>query len=143
MLRPALLLLLMLLMVIQGCSDSRRSASVSGTVTLKGQPVADVIVRFQPAGTGSADQMEAGMSSFGTTDAEGKFTLKFTDGSGTGAMLGDHTVTIDELTPPEEENNDAGGIGKKKISRIPRKWGDGSQAFKVEDKDNVASLTLD
>jgi len=142
--RIQLLPVLLLSLVAAGCSDSRKSANVTGTVTLKGKPAADIIVRFQPAGSGTTDQMEAGMSSYGTTDAEGKFTLKFTDRSGTGAMLGDHTVTMDELTPPQEENSDAGGIGQKKaVSRIPRKWGDGSQTYKVEEKDNVANFTLD
>ena len=141
--RSLLPLPVLLLLFTAGCGESRKSAAVSGTVTLKGQPVADVIVRFQPVGAGTTDQLEAGMSSFGTTDAEGRFTLTFSDNSVAGAAIGDHTVTIDEVTPPEEENNDAGGIGKQKPSRIPRKWGDGSQTFTVEDKENVANLTLD
>ena len=140
---PLRLVPLLLLLTAIGCGESRKSAPVTGTVTLNGQPVADVIVRFQPSGSGTTEQLEVGMSSFGTTDAAGKFTLRFSDNSESGAMIGDHTVTIDEVTPPEEENNDAGGIGRKKTSRIPRKWGDGSQTFKVEDKDNVAAFSLD
>lgn len=112
---PLRLVPLLLLLTAIGCGESRKSAPVTGTVTLKGQPVADVIVRFQPSGSGTTEQLEVGMSSFGTTDAAGKFTLRFSDNSESGAMIGDHTVTIDEVTPPEEENNDAGGIGRKNL----------------------------
>ncbi|MFY8058510.1 MAG: hypothetical protein ACOVRM_12260 [Planctomycetaceae bacterium] len=143
MFSPRPLPLLLLFLTAIGCGESRKSAPVTGTVTLNGQPVANVIVRFQPSGSGTTDQLEVGMSPFGTTDDQGNFTLRFSDDSESGAMIGDHTVTIDEVTPPEEENNDAGGIGKKKPSRIPRKWGDGSQTFRVEDRDNVAALSLD
>ena len=127
---------------IVGCGNDRRSASVSGAVTNGGQPVVDVIVRFQPIGSGDAKQLEAGMGSYGKTDSSGRFTMRFSDDDSKGAMIGDHTVTIDELTPPEEEDNDAGGLDQPPTSRIPQKWTAGTVQFSVKEGSNEANFDL-
>lgn len=126
-----------------GCGDNRKSASVTGTVTSGGQPVADIIVRFQPVGKGDTSKPEAGMGSYGKTDSQGRFKLLFSDNNSSGAIIGEHVVTIDELTPESEANDDAGGIGKPEKSRVPKKWCDGSARFTVTEGSNTADFDLD
>ena len=61
---------------------------VSGTVTYKGQPVADADVTFLCK--------EKNMSSFARTDAQGKFKLT-SYASFDGAPAGKHTITVSKL----------------------------------------------
>lgn len=139
----ALLITAVFVVLAAGCGGADRdSAPVTGKVTLKGQPVEGVIVRFQPVGTGNAQQLEAGMSSYGKTEADGTFTMRFTDDDSKGALIGEHTVVIGELTPPEEENNDAGDLDRPSTSRIPPKWTDGSQKYQVKEGSNEANFEL-
>lgn len=125
-----------------GCGESRNSAPVGGKVTLNGAPVSDAIVRFQPVGSGDVDKPEAGMGSYGRTDSEGNFELVFSDNGKSGAIIGDHTVIIDDLTPEEDANNDAGGLNQPSKSRIPTKWANGSTRFTVKDGPNEANFDL-
>jgi len=68
-----------------GCgSDGLGTAPVSGMVTLDGKPVEGAGVMFSPVNPGPI--------AIGTTDAEGRFVLA--TGKLTGAMLGEHKVTI-------------------------------------------------
>jgi hypothetical protein len=125
-----------------GCGGEKRdSGSVSGKVTIGGQPAKDLIVRFQPKGTGDVTKRDAGMGSYGQTDEEGMYTLKFSDDDRAGALVGEHVVTIDELTPPEEEDNDA-GFSKKSTSRIPRTWSATEHTYTVESGSNEANFEL-
>ncbi|MCG6156417.1 carboxypeptidase-like regulatory domain-containing protein [Rubinisphaera margarita] len=59
-------------------------SSVSGTVTLDGQPLEGATVTFIPA---------EGRSSTGVTDASGNYTLKYS-ADRDGAVPGQHQVTI-------------------------------------------------
>ncbi len=73
-----------------GCSSGKtevKLVEVKGTVTLNGKPLADADVQFSPKGSG------AGGPSFGTTDKDGHFVLKYSDGR-PGAVPGPHMVTI-------------------------------------------------
>jgi hypothetical protein len=133
--------LLCLLPLLSGCGEDRPSSAVSGTVTIDGRPMAGVIVRFQPVGTGASPKQKVGMGSYGKTDADGRFRMYFSDNDASGAVPGEHIVVIDELTPPEEENNDAGFSSKAK-SRIPKPWKDGSRRFTVKDGANEATFDL-
>jgi hypothetical protein len=135
------------LCLLSGCGGGSEipTAPVSGKVTDGGKPVSGVIVRFQPVSeqTSVDADKEVGLGSFGETDENGEFTLRLSDDSGKGAVIGKHTVIIQELTPEEEENDDAGGLDKPpKKSRIPAKWLDGSQRFTVESKGNEANFDL-
>jgi hypothetical protein len=127
---------------LAGCGEDRQSSEVTGTVTIDGRPAADLIVRFQPVGKGASPKEAVGMGSYGKTDSEGKFRMRFSDNDSPGAAPGEHTVILDELTPPGEENNDAGMSTTKVVSRIPKKWKDGSQRFTVKDGDNEANFEL-
>jgi hypothetical protein len=71
-----------------GCGEGGPSvASVSGTVTYQGQPVADAMVTFIP---------EKGTPGNGQTDASGKYTIS-TRGKN-GAVLGLNKVTVTKMT---------------------------------------------
>ncbi|WP_299469870.1 carboxypeptidase-like regulatory domain-containing protein [uncultured Gimesia sp.] len=112
----SLLLLPLITLLISGCGggpdDAPKTVEVTGTVTMKGNPVSDAIVIFIP---------KSGPSAVGSTDASGKYSLK--TGKATGAIPGSHTVTISaggEVPMPgtkEAENFKAKSI-------IPASYGD-------------------
>ena len=66
-----------------GSSDRPELGQVHGKVTMDGKPAAGVMVSFQPAD---------GRPSWGTTDEDGEYTLKYLDQ--TGAKVGKNLVTI-------------------------------------------------
>lgn len=59
-------------------------ATVTGTVTLDGEPLPQAFIRFEP---------ESGRPSFGRTDATGVYSLRY-KGEDWGAIVGAHTVKI-------------------------------------------------
>lgn len=73
-----------------GCGGAG-TVPASGTVTYKGQPVADANVMFTPEG--------GGQIATGQTDAQGKFSLGVAK-PGDGAVPGEYRVS---LTPKEAE----------------------------------------
>jgi hypothetical protein len=90
---------------------------VSGTATYKGQPLAGVVVTFNP---------QSGRPGFGTTDPQGKFAVS-TFRTKDGAVPGDHKVTITE--PPSNEPRPMPGSPEAKAakaakvaSRFPAKY---------------------
>jgi hypothetical protein len=90
---------------VAGCvgQDSPELASVTGKVTMNGQPLQDAIVVFEP---------QSGRPSAGTTEADGSFYLQYSE-SLKGAVPGQHTVRIskmegeagDELIPAKYHAN--------------------------------------
>jgi hypothetical protein len=86
-----------------GCGPTVKLAPAGGVVLIDGKPAANVAVQFLPQGV-------SGPTSFGTTDEQGRFTLKTTDGAD-GAMVGKHKVTLVDL---EEERVPQGQVAKKK-----------------------------
>ncbi len=83
------------LFAIVGCGgDATRPpiSTVTGVVTLDGQPLENASVMFQP---------ETGRPSSGTTDKEGRYTLEYSPGV-PGAAEGKHTVIIRTLVPGED-----------------------------------------
>ena len=87
-----------------GCTDSPAGAKVTGTVLLDGQPLADATVTFYP--------VDGSRSSIGITDAQGKYTLRFS-ASVYGAVVGDHTVDIRMDT--EEGDSEA-------VEKVPARY---------------------
>lgn len=78
--------------VTPGCSKrSYELASVSGVVTLDGEPLPDARVMFNPVD--SANDLSIGPPSIDVTDEEGQFEMTTTDGS-LGAVVGSHHVRI-------------------------------------------------
>lgn len=69
-----------------GCGKGGpRLATVTGTVSLDGKPLANAKVEFQP--------LEGGSPSYGTTDSNGHYRLMFS-ADRPGAMIGKHVVRI-------------------------------------------------
>ena len=91
-------------LLLAGCSadDAPEVVPVSGYVTDAGVPVANATVTFMPDG---------GRPSTGSTDAEGRFELRYTTRLG-GAVVGNHTVTVEAggamPGPPPGESAAAG-----------------------------------
>ncbi len=71
-------------LVVCGCGDGSGLGTVTGQVTMDGQPLANVMVTFIPTGGGNA--------STGVTDASGQYQLVHP--SGRGAEIGTHTVRV-------------------------------------------------
>ena len=88
--------------VLVGCGgggpdDMPEIGAVTGTVTVDGQPGANLIVSFQP---------EGGRPSMGTTDASGKYELVYSRDA-KGAKIGKNLVTIS--TAVADARYEAGG----------------------------------
>jgi hypothetical protein len=75
----------LLALVIASCHGRSELASVRGTVTLDGQPLADAFVVFAPT--------KAGTTSYGKTDAAGRYEMLFKDKE-PGAWIGENLVRI-------------------------------------------------
>lgn len=75
---------IMLLLTGCGSRGGPTVAEVSGMVTLDGAPLTNAAVVFQP---------EFGRPAFATTDDQGRYALKYSDGSH-GAATGKNTVAI-------------------------------------------------
>jgi hypothetical protein len=87
--RTLSLLALLGVFAVVGCSGRPRLGEVKGTVKLKGQPLAKVMVEFIP------DRAD-GPRSTGATDDNGEFTL-VCDDQRPGAMVGPHRVVLHDL----------------------------------------------
>ncbi len=92
--RPSALVCL-LMGLLSGCGTSGPElGTVSGTVTLDGQPLDGATVIFQP---------QVGKASFGRTDPTGKYAMRYSKSS-LGALIGPHRVEIQlagDSTPVE------------------------------------------
>lgn len=70
-----------------GCDSGPKMGTVSGTVTMDGEPAANLEVSFNPKEAGS------GTTAIGYTDASGTYHLSYPGGK-TGAPVGDYGVSI-------------------------------------------------
>jgi hypothetical protein len=85
----------MIVIGLSGCGSSGPAVhTVSGTLTYQGSPLPNMGVTFQP--------VDNSRPSYGETDAEGHFTLRYT-GTEDGALEGEHIVFVDYLPKGEEE----------------------------------------
>lgn len=88
---------------------------VSGTITLGGQPGANLMVTFQP---------EKGRPSYATTDESGAYELTY-NGDASGAKIGSNQVTISTSSDGEEDygNGDSNREGSlEDADAIPAKY---------------------
>ncbi|MCS6864971.1 MAG: hypothetical protein RMJ56_12395, partial [Gemmataceae bacterium] len=92
-------------LTLSGCGDSVKLVPAEGIVKINGQPAANIAVQFLPDVT----KGHTGPTSYGTTNAEGKFQLKTYDGR-EGAVPGTHMVVLADL---EEERPPQGQVAKK------------------------------
>jgi len=98
--------LIVLTLFFTGCGGGNypEVGTVSGKVTLDGQPLAEATVMFQP---------KDGRPSMGTTNSDGAYSLSYADGV-SGATLGEHTVFIRTEIPGEDGQPP---IAKEKLSK--------------------------
>lgn len=76
-----------------GCSgENTAESSVTGTVTMDGQPLSNAMVIFHPT-------IQDGEISSGTTDDQGRYTAM--NRLGPGAAAGSYKVTVSKLVPKE------------------------------------------
>ncbi|WP_146115540.1 MULTISPECIES: DUF4198 domain-containing protein [Pirellulaceae] len=125
----ATLLATFLVLFIGGCSNSSDVQPVSGTVTLDGQPLAGVMVRFTPQ-TG-----EKRTTSLGKTDEQGRYELRYTSQQ-QGALIGIHkvqVVNIDGLPEP----------GMPKAQKVPKQYDVQSElTAEVTPSENIFNFEL-
>jgi hypothetical protein len=94
------LFFIFVLLVLSGCGDRR--TEVSGTVTLDGQGLKDIVVLLQPV-TDTALTPEAAL---GKTNKQGKFSLSLINSKKLGVIPGEYVVFInwnDPNPPPENQ----------------------------------------
>lgn len=128
-----------LTLFLLGCSGDNLppTGRVSGTVTLGGKVLPGGIVTFHPKGEGNPG--------LGEIQKDGTFTLT-TYKNGDGAVLGEHSVTV-EIFPGQIEEAGGGLPGAPvKSYRIPKKYTDAKSTplkFEVKSGSNTAELKLD
>ncbi|MEL7499375.1 MAG: carboxypeptidase-like regulatory domain-containing protein [Planctomycetota bacterium] len=111
-----LVLMALIAMVSAGCSSD--VGSVSGKVTINGEPIDNATVMFYP---------DQGRASVGHTDSAGRYTLNYTQGR-KGAVIGSHKVTISTEVFAEEDRNvdydeaDQAPIVKGRPESMPPKY---------------------
>lgn len=109
-------------------------ASVSGTVTLDGEPLPHANITFIPEG-------EDGSPSYGGTDAEGRYRLMFSHNQA-GAMPGNHRVQIEMQAPDTDDSGNP--IGPTDIVELPAKYrSPGKLTAEVEPGENEIDFELD
>lgn len=108
-----------------GCGPGYQTAPVSGQVTWEGEPLAGWGVSFQPISDSPADP---GPGSHGTTDAEGRYTLRTVEPDRPGAVVGRHRVRI---TPPAGGHDPMDDVGDPRAIQPPAHFLDGSIEFTV------------
>ncbi|MEM6329130.1 MAG: carboxypeptidase regulatory-like domain-containing protein [Planctomycetota bacterium] len=88
-------------------------------ITLDGKPLPDATVRFNPKQQGGSPMV--GPSSFGTTDSQGRYTLRTHKGR-SGAVVGRHVVSVStyatELVDPQ--NSDETRVLSEE--RVPKRY---------------------
>jgi hypothetical protein len=105
---------------------------VSGRITLDGEVLPGARITFQPTGE------DPGPGSFGTTDAEGRFSLQtMEDSKREGAVPGTHHVQISTAVVGEsaDEEDSAPEAGKV----LPKQYTDGSLTFEVPAEGTTAA----
>jgi hypothetical protein len=122
--------LLLAAVLLTGCQGERNIAKVSGRVTLDGEPVAEVLVHFQPELAAAAQHKATdAIDSSGITNAQGQYELRLADGSHTpGALVGKHIVRVSDRRATSDED---AGPSKAPPARFPARYSDGTQTFEV------------
>lgn len=113
-------------LLASGCSQGKSYSvvPVSGRITLDGEPLAGARITFQPTG------VDPGPGSFGTTDAEGRFSLEtMEDTKREGAVPGTHHVQISTVVVGESAGEEDAAPQAGKV--LPTKYTDGSLSYDV------------
>jgi len=102
--------------LVLGCGGGDKIVPVSGTVKLDGKPLANAMVSFQP--TSTANNPKGGIGSYGSTDADGNYSLKTADTDKSGAIVGTHRVQINLKV----ESDDRPAFNRPPPKLLPKKY---------------------
>lgn len=137
--------MLLLVAVVSGCTSRREpeiieTYPITGTVTYKGKPLANILVIFHPAN----GQGRPGAS---RTDANGHFPCPTTHRESDGVIPGPHTVTIANIQPTVADSAVATGSpgGSTPKVKFPAKYEEiATSPLKVDvaQPDQVAEFEL-
>jgi hypothetical protein len=118
---------------LSGCGDAPEGlATVTGKVTLDGQPLEGALVEFTP--------QEKGSPSVGRTDAEGNYELQF-NRDHMGAAVGQHQVRVSTFNSGDPEGDPP---VQPVPEKVPAKYNVKTDLTKtVEDGSNTIDLELD
>ena len=116
-------------LVTVGCRNQDYDvAPVAGRVTLDGKPLADAHVIFQPIAS-SDKNAEPGPGSYGSTDADGRYTLETIEPVESGAVVGNHRVTITTAHHSANPADDSAAAMPKET--LPKSCSNGSMRMEV------------
>lgn len=141
-LRLALLLICGNCLLMAGCSSETAEpalGTVMGTVTVDGQPGANLLIQFEPQTTATGKgASEVGAISTATTDVGGAYTLTY-KGQPVGAVVGQHLVRVTSAAG----GGPAGGEAAVTQTFIPPKFNSQSSLKKdVKAGDNIIDIEI-
>lgn len=120
--------LMLCLLSCSGCGGGSPLVEVRGRVTEGTTPVAGASVSYQPIAK-SASDVAPGPSSFGITDADGRYELRTIKEDSVGAVIGSHHVYISlDKGDGEGENSTP---TKPEVDRISKRFSDGSTVVEI------------
>ena len=99
------------LLSLSGCGGNSDLGSVTGTVTIDGEPIDYAAVTFMPT---------QGRASIGRTDADGVYKLAYVIGQD-GALIGNHKVYVTTRVKKEPAYGQKEGVEKSPIRLNGRK----------------------
>ena len=111
-LRFSQMILCAALLVCSGCGGSGNLGQVEGVLTIDDKPIGQATIAFYPT---------TGRSSIGFTDDNGHYTLQYTN-TETGAVIGDHKVTISTETEGPDQYSEPGSVAPARKESMPRKY---------------------
>ena len=115
---------------VTGCFRGPKLGTVTGTVTLDGEPLENAEVVFQPTG---------GSPSVATTDSAGQYELEYTKDK-PGAVVGTHIVRITTQTTSIDESGNEVQIPQ----RVPERYNYRSELFReVKPGENKIDFPLE
>lgn len=135
---PLLLLLTWVGVVLVGCDKSPELGMVRGTITLGGQPLDEVKVRFVP----DPDQGMSGESSTAYTDEQGRYELAFgREAEIPGAVVGWHRVMIVDIK--SENYRGPGGQPPVRVPLAMRTTSDTPLVYEVKPGEQTIDITIE
>jgi len=124
------------------CKPQIKLVPAGGTFTIGGKPAGNITLQFMPEyakpdAASGAKGAGGGPTSYATTDAEGRFTLRTYDNRD-GAVPGPHLVTAVDL----DEERPAQGKERTRPPRLDSKYSMGAYAIRVSVEEGKP-LTID
>jgi len=121
-----------------GCNSGVELGTVTGTVTVGGEPADSILVNFMP----DPDTQTPGAMSTAITDEQGRYQLTYEgEDRPKGAAVGTHRVIVNDLIPENFR-----GQGRPPASRVKPEWmlaGKTPFRFEVKSGDQEIDISLE